>query len=428
MTLDVGGDSDRRGMPWKATDAMKERTKFVLEWERRWNEAEGGLVNMAELCRMFGVSRQTGYTWVERYREGDHQLVAVAEQSRRPKTSPHAISLAMEDLIVAARKCYPRWGPKKLHARLVERNPGKYVPSASAIAKVLVRRGLTQPRRRRRRGAAAGVVAPFSDCDQPNDVWCMDFKGWFVTGDGVRCSPLTLIDAFSRFLIRCEALVDPDGKHVQRILDSAFLEFGLPAAIRSDGGPPFASTGPARLTELSVWILRLGIRVEIIAPGKPQQNGRLERLHRTLKAETASPPAEDCAAQQRHLDRWRGEYNHERPHEALRMRRPAAVYERSRRGYPRPLVQPSFGPVAHVARVDKNGAIKWNRRSVFISSALKHEHVELEESCEFDGRWDVHWGSVPIGWLDAHRPERGLVYARRRRGTGAVSAMSFANG
>jgi putative transposase len=415
-------------MPWKATDAMKERTKFVLEWERRWNEIEGGLVNMAELCRMFGVSRQTGYTWVERYREGNHQLAAVVERSRRPKTSPHAISLEMEDLIVAARKYYPRWGPRKLYARLVERNPGKYVPSASAIAKVLVRRGLTQPRRHRRRSAAAGVIAPFSDCDKPNDVWCIDFKGWFVTGDGVRCYPLTLIDAFSRFLLRCEALVDPDGKHVQRILDSAFLEFGLPAAIRSDGGPPFASTGPARLTELSVWILRLGIRVEIIAPGKPQQNGRLERFHRTLKAETASPPAEDCAAQQRTFDRWRGEYNHERPHEALRMRRPAAVHVRSRRTYPRPLVQPSFEPVAHVVRVDKNGAIKWNRRSVFISSALKHEHIELEESYEVDGRWDVRWGSILVGWLDAHRPERGLVYARRRRGTSEVSAMSFANG
>ena len=150
----------------------------------------------------------------------------------RPKTSPHIISLEMEDLIVAARKYYPRWGPRKLYARLVERNPGKYVPSASAIAKVLMRRGLTQPRRRHRRSAAAGVVAPFSDCEKPNDVWCIDFKGWFLTGDGVRCYPLTLIDAFSRFLIRCEALVDPDGEHVQRILDSAFLEFGLrPAAV-----------------------------------------------------------------------------------------------------------------------------------------------------------------------------------------------------
>ena len=161
----------------------------------------------------------------------------MAERSRRPNTSPNALSAELEDLIVVARKYYPRWGPRKLHARLVERNPGIYVPSPSAIAKVLKRRGMTKPRRRRRRGAALGVTAPFSGCTKPNDVWCIDFKGWFVTGDGIRCSPLTLIDAFSRFLLRCEALVDPDGKQVKRILDSAFLEYGLPAAMRSDGGP-----------------------------------------------------------------------------------------------------------------------------------------------------------------------------------------------
>jgi len=412
-------------MPWKATDEMKERTKFVLEWERRWNEAEGGPVNMAELCRMFGVSRQTGYTWVARYRKSNHELAAVVEQSRRPKTSPFALSTEMEDLIVAARKRYPRWGPRKLHARLVEWNPDKYVPSASAIAKVLMRRGLTRPRRRARRGAAIGVTAPFGGCEKPNDVWCIDFKGWFMTSDGVRCYPLTLIDAFSRFLLRCEALVDPDGKQVQQILDSAFLEFGLPAAIRSDGGPPFASTGAARLTELSVWLLRLGIRIEIIAPGKPQQNGRLERLHRTLKAETASPPAADCAAQQRVFDRWRGEYNHERPHEALRMRQPATVYSASRATYPRPLVRPMFEPFADVARVDKHGFIKWNRRNVLISSALKHEYIELEVDPDVDGRWHVRWCSITLGCLDSHRPERGLIYARRRRGKGEVSAMSL---
>lgn len=425
MTLDVGGDADRRGMPWKATDEMKERTKFVLEWERRWDEAEGGAVNMAELCRMFGVSRQTGYTWVRRYRESEHDLAAVAERSRRPLASPNALSLETEDLIVAARKHYPRWGARKLQAHLVERNPGTYVPSASAIAKVLKRRGMTKPRRRRQRSAALGVTAPFRDCTKPNDVWCIDFKGWFMTGDGLRCYPLTLIDALSRYLLRCEALRDPDGKHVQRILDSAFLEFGLPAAIRSDGGPPFASTGPGRLTELSVWLLRLGIRIEIIAPGKPQQNGRLERLHRTLKAETASPPAADCAAQQRVFDVWRGEYNHERPHEALRMRRPATIYTASRTRYPRPQVTSMVEPFSDVARVDKHGFIKWNRRNVLISSALKHEYIELAVNPDVDGRWDVRWGSITLGWLDAHRPERGLIYPRRRRGASEVSAMSF---
>jgi len=398
----------------------------VLEWERRWNEAEGGPINMAELCRMFGVSRQTGYTWVGRYREGDHELVAVEERSRRPKTSPYALSVETEDLIVAARKHWPKWGPRKLHARLVELNPDTYVPSASAIAKVLMRRGLTTKRQRRRRGAAVGVTAPFSGCESPNDIWCIDFKGWFVTADGVRCYPLTLIDAFSRFLLRCEALIDPDGRQVRRILESAFQEFGLPRAIRSDGGPPFASTGPGRLTELSVWLLRLGIRIEIIAPGKPQQNGRLERLHRTLEEDAASPPASNCAAQQRAFDIWRGEYNHERPHEALRMRRPGTVYVSSRRSYPCRLVEPSFEPVGLVARVNKSGFIKWHRRNVFISSALKHEYVELLESYQVDGRWDVRWGSILLGSLDNHRLDRGLIYPRRRRGEGEVSGMSFA--
>lgn len=405
---------------------MKERTKFVLEWERRWQEARGGAVNMAELCRMFGVSRQTGYTWVNRYRESDNDLDAVEERSRRPLTSPNAIDPELEDAIVAARKRYPKWGPRKLHARLVERNPEVWIPSPSAIAKVLKRRGMTTTRpRRRRRAAALGVRAPFHGCDRPNDVWCIDFKGWFVTGDGQRCYPLTLIDAYSRYLLRCEALLDPDGKHVQSILDSAFLEFGLPGAIRSDGGPPFASTGPARLTELSVWILRLGIRVEIIAPGKPQQNGRLERLHRTLKAEATRPPAAACASQQRVFDLWRGEYNHERPHEALRMQRPAMIYVQSKHHYPRPRAERVFEPFGEIARVDKHGCIKWHRRPVHISSALKYEYVEIEIDSEIDGRWNVRWGDIPLGFLDEHRRDRGLIFARRRRGSKDVSGMLY---
>jgi transposase InsO family protein len=412
-------------MPWKATDELKERTKFVLEWERRWNEAEGGPVNMAELCRMFGISRPTGYFWVDRYRESSHKLEAIVERSRRPKTSPNALSPEIEDLIVAARKLYPRWGPRKLHVLLVERNPGKQVPSASVIAKVLKRRGMTAPRKRRRVKSSIAITAPFGGCDAPNDVWCIDFKGHFPTGDGRRCYPLTLIDGFSRFLLRCEALTEPDGEHVRKILDSAFLEFGLPKAIRADGGPPFASSGPARLTQLSVWLLRLGIEIEIIAPGKPQQNGRLERLHRTLKEETTSPPAADQAAQQRVFDPWRGQYNHVRPHEALGMRRPADVYVRSNRTYPRPLVENFFEPCSHVVRVDKNGFIKWKRRNVFVSSALKYEYIEIDHSHDHDGLWDVQWGVIPLGHLDDHRPERGLVVPRRRRGSKEVSRMSF---
>jgi transposase InsO family protein len=227
-------------MPWIATDRLEERTKFLLEWERRWKEAEGGPVNLAELCRMFGISRPTGYSWVDRYRAASFELLtAVQERSRKPKTSQTALSDEMADLIVQARKQHPKWG-------------------------VLKRRGMTTPRRRRRPNSA-GVAAPFGECGAPNDVWCIDFKGWFETGDGLRCYPLTLMDAYSRFLLRCEALLEPDGKHVRSVLDSAFREFGVPAAIRSDGGPPFA--------------------------------------------------------QQRRFDLYRREYNHERPHSALTLER-----------------------------------------------------------------------------------------------------------
>jgi transposase InsO family protein len=405
---------------------MKERTKFVLEWERRWTEAQGGPVNMAELCRVFGVSRQTGYKWIARYREAGFDLAAVVEHSRRPLSSPHALPVEIEDVIVEGRKRWPRWGARKLHRRLVDDNPGKPVPSASLIAKVLKKRGLTVPRRKRRRHPARGVSAPFAGCAAANDVWCIDFKGWFLTGDGRHCYPLTLLDAYSRYLLRCEALRDPDTKRVQLVLDSAFAEFGVPKVMRSDGGPPFASTGPALLTELMVWLLKLGIRVEIIAPDKPQQNGRLERLHRTLKAETASPPAADVRAQQRRFDPWRREYNYERPHEALDQRRPASVYAPSRRTYPRPLldvnVDIDFG---HVARIDKRGFVKWHRRNLFISSALAHElvHIGPDLDADVDGRWDVRWGPILLGRLDDHRRERGLIIPRRPRGTVAMSLV-----
>jgi transposase InsO family protein len=308
-------------MPWKATDPLKERTKFLLEWERRWDEAQGGPVNLAELCRMFGISRATGYTWVKRYRDANLEIAAaINERSRRPKTS-------------------------------------------------------------------------------------------------------TLLDAYSRFLLRCEALLEPDGKHVRSVLDSAFLEFGVPKAIRSDGGPPFASSGPARLTELSVWLLRLGVRIEIIAPGKPQQNGRLERFHRTLAEDTASPPAESCAAQQRRFDLNRREYNQERPHESLAMRPPARMYTPSSRTYPRPLLRRTPEPFSREVRVDKQGFITWNRRKVFISSALRCEYIELD--FDPDGRWAVRWGAIPLGLLDEHAPERGLIVTRRRRGEATVVGQSY---
>jgi len=387
---------------------MTERAKLVLEWERRWNEAEGGRVDVAELARLFGVSRQTAYVWIRRYEKAGHDVAALQEGSRRPHHHPKTTSEAMQDFLVEARKAHPRWGPRKLRAWLLDRYPGRQFPSASCISAVLKRRGLSQPRTRRRRGKILRVNAPFAAAEQPNDVWCVDFKGWFRTGDGHKCYPLTIVDAYSRYLIRCEALGEPNGSNAQRVFDSAFQQYGLPTAIRSDNGPPFASTGPASLTTLSVWWLRLGIRLERIEPGKPQQNGRQERFHRTLKFEVT--PRGSVRLQQRAYDLYRVEYNEERPHEALGQKTPASVYYRSSRHYPRGLERAEPPPFSHHVQLHRDGSLLWNRRRVFISSALAHERLGVVPSDR--GQWAVYFGPILLGRFDETRIDGGLRSAR----------------
>ena len=406
-------------MPWSETSMSKERVRFVLEWERRWNENEG-VVNLSELCREFGISRECGHKFVRRYVDGGRDLRAVEERSRRPHHSPTAVDERMQDIVAAGRKEKPKWGPVKLRAWLMGRYPGIPFPSASTIAAILKRRGLVRAAKRRRRGGpVAGVAIPFPSCEEPNSVWCVDFKGWFLTRNGVRCYPLTLTDAYSRYILRCEAMLDPDGKGVFAVFDSAFSEFGLPRAIRSDGGPPFASTGAAGLTSLVVWWLQLGLCVERIAPGKPQQNGRHERMHRTLKLEVQVQA--NVHAQQRAFDLWRREFNHERPHAALGNLTPSRVYQPASRHYPRPLIHPEPFMWNRSAQVDKDGFIRLNRRKVFISRAVRHLIVELELIA--DGVWEAKWGQIVLGRIDARSLDRGIIPSRRRRGQ--VSAMSL---
>ena len=398
-------------MPWKETDAMKQRVQLVLEWERQW-KANEGRVNISELCREFGISRECGYKWITRFRTAGRDVRAVAERSRRPLNSPTATDEATQELVVRARKDHPRWGPRKLAAWLSERHPDVPFPSPSAIAVILKRRGLVLVRRRRRRVITDPRVSlPFLDCDRPNRVWCVDFKGWFRTRDGKKCYPLTLTDAYSRFVLRCEGMADPDGPGVFAIFDSAFREFGLPDAIRSDNGPPFASNGVAGLTRLSMWWLQLGIRVERIAPGAPQQNGRHERMHRTLKEETT--PRANLRRQQPAFDGWRREFNEERPHEALGMRPPAKVYAPSHRTYPRPLVVPEIDPWCEATQVDKNGFITIAKRKVFVSSALRHSILELKRTSDMTA--ELRWGAILLGRVDIDDLDRGVIPLRRRK-------------
>ena len=364
---------------------MQQRKQFIDEYLKQES-------SLSELCRRFGISRKTGYKWVGRFLAG----CELGDRSRRPHSSPTATSAWLEDAIVTARRQRPRWGPRKLRAALLRANPGSAFPSASTFALIFKRNGLVTPRRRRRRTPPSSV--PLAHATAPNAVWCMDFKGDFLVGRS-RCYPLTVMDAYSRFLIACIALPNTQATGVRRALRDIFEQFGLPQAIRSDNGSPFASKAPAGLSELSAWWLKLGITHERIEPGKPQQNSRHERMHLTLKLDTAMPPCGSRRAQQRAFDRFRRQYNEERPHEALGNRVPAEFFELSARRLPDPYWGKDFAyPEDYeTTRVRKSGSMPWNDRSVFISTTLRHELLGLAWTGH--AKWNVYFGKLRIGTL-----------------------------
>jgi transposase InsO family protein len=294
------------------------------------------------------------------------------------------------------------------------------MPAASTIGDILKRHGLIK--QRRRRVHTPPYTKPFAQCSAPNSVWCVDFKGHFKTQDGVRCYPLTIMDAYSRFLIRCEGVLDPDTENVRPIFESAFREFGMPAAVRSDNGPPFASSGAGGLTALSVWWLKLGIAHERIAPGKPQQNGRHERMHRTLKQETATPPHANLRSQQRAFDRFVRLYNEERPHEALDQRAPATEYAPSTRHFVEPSRASFNTPETEQVLVDRDGFVRRGRAKIFIARALADELVDFHPAG--DCQWEVRFGSVPLGIIDETRFAKGLIRPKQRKRPREVSIMS----
>lgn len=373
-------------MPWKATSVMDEKVQFIADCLQ-------GEEPMTVLCERYGISRETGYVWKRRYAAYGAQ--GLEDRSRAPHRHGRATAAALVVRIIEARQRKPYWGPKKLLAVLRRENPAAAWPAASTVADILRRAGLSAPRRRQRR--ALTVDQPFAAVAAANDAWCIDFKGWFRTGDGRRCDPLTVTDAFSRYLLGLE-IVAPVTEAVTPVMDRLFREHGLPAAIRSDNGSPFASTGAGGLTRLSVRWAKMGIKLERIYPGRPQQNGRHERMHGTLKPEACSPPAPNLAEQQRRFDAFRHEFNHERPHEALGQVPPIAVYSASSRSCPERLEDPCYGPEEQVRRVRTNGEIKWRGGLVFISEALTGEAVGVRQCA--DGHWLVRFADVPLVLID----------------------------
>jgi transposase InsO family protein len=377
-------------MPWKKDGVSEERFRFIEEWKSDdWS--------LAELCEQFGVTRKTGYKWLERYEAAG--MEGLRDQSRAPHRHPNALTEATQERILKVRAEHPYWGARKIRAFLKRQEGADVIPAMSTIGNLLKTNGLTIPRKRRPR--ARPSQQPLAHATEANRVWCADFKGWFRSGNGDRIDPLTISDAYSRYLLRCQAVRAADLAHSQPIFEAAFREYGLPDRMRTDNGAPFGSNGESGLTGLSVWWIKLGIVPERIQPGKPQQNGRHERMHRTLKQATACPPARNRGAQQRRFDQFRWEYNEQRPHEALGQATPASCYAPSARPYPRRLAEVEYPEGWQVRRVSPGGQIRWRTEYIFVAHALQGEVVGIEPV--EDGRWRVWFSFYDIGILDAAR-------------------------
>ncbi len=389
-------------MPWKVECVVEQRMRFILEWQQEE-------FSLAELCRQHHISRQTGYKWLERFEvEG---LEGLRDRSRAPHEHPNEVSEAIERQILAVRGKYLLWGARKVRAHLLRKGCSGAVPAASTIGLILKSHGLTVVRKGRPRRGPRGE--PLAQADAPNRIWCADFKGWFRTGDGTRCDPLTITDGHSRYLLRCQAVKGEDTLHAKPVFEAAFREYGLPDRMRTDNGVPFGSNGSTGLSALAVGWIKLGIYPERIRPGKPQDNGRHERMHLTLKQATATPPAWSWREQQRRFDRFREEYNQERPHEALGQVPPASCYQPSERSWPTRLPEIAYDPDFEVRRVEQGGQIRWRGQKVFVSHALAGEPVGLKQIGS--AAWQMQFSLYGLGVVEGERTRLWTPEQWRRR-------------
>ena len=374
-------------MAWQETSPVEQRERFI-------HDHRVGLYTMAELSERYGISRKTGYKWLARF--DDAGRAGLQDRSRAPHHCPHRIAPDVAAMICAARRQHPSWGPAKLLAWLERRQPALDLPAISTAGDLLARRGLVKKRRRRRHYEHPGGV-PIRTA-APNDLWTADFKGHFRTRDGIYCYPLTVADQHTRYLLACHGLLSTKGHGVRPVFDRLFREYGLPRAIRTDNGVPFATTGIHGLSQLNVWWLRLGIQHQRIRPASPQENGAHERMHKRLKGEAIRPPRSTCLTQQRAFNGFRHEYNNERPHEALQGGTPASLYHPSRREYTGALPPVDYPGHFIVKRVTNAGTIRLKKRLLFIANSLKQHPVGLEEVD--DGIWSIHFCRVLLGRVD----------------------------
>jgi transposase InsO family protein len=366
---------------------MDQKTRLIGDWLSKE-------YTLKELSGLYCVSRKTIYKWIERYQQGGP--AALEELSCTPHSHPNATPPEIVDRLISAKLKHQWWGPKKIVAWLKRREPQTNWPVPSTAGNILKKASLVK--RRHLRHHTPPYSEPFQDCNNPNDVWSMDYKGHFRMLDTKYCYPFTLTDNFSRYLLTCQGLLNPDYAHTQPLLEKAFREYGLPLAIKNDNGTPFASIGLGGLSELSVWLVKLWIRPERIDPGHPEQNGRHERMHRSLKQATTDPPKGNLDQQQKVFDHFREEYNVERPHESLGQEAPASHYAPSLRTYPEKLPEIEYGSCYTVRHVRSNGEIKWRGGLVYLNKALIGEPVGLRQISEYE--WEVKFSFHPLGILD----------------------------
>ncbi len=369
---------------------MDEKVLFIAEHLRNPD-------NFSQLCERYGISRKTGYKWVARYRaEGTEGL---EERSRKPHKPAGEIPYAIRKAVIELRRQgRDPLGPKKIQALLSRRFPDQAIPSKTSIYNVLKREGMLEPKRRRRR------VNPTpnrpASASEPNQLWSADFKGQFKMGNGCWCYPLTVMDHASRYLLGCQGLDGTRFPETKAVFERLFREYGLPDRMRTDNGVPFATTATGGLSQLSIWWIRLGILPERIEPGQPQQNGRHERMHRTLKLAVTHPPGLTQSAQQIQFDHFRAHYNEQRPHEGLGQRSPESCYHHSTRSYPEILPELEYPGYFHCEKVSTSGIAYWTGRRIYIGYLLAGERVGLEEVG--DGLWDVYFGPLRLGSFDEH--------------------------
>ena len=381
-------------MPFKQTHVMDERLRFV-------DEARRSLRSFSELCRRYGISRKTGHKWLARFEQGGFD--ALADQARAPHTCPWSTPPKVREAILQVRRAFPDYGAKKIRWYLEANRPELPLPSRTTIHKIIDREGLVQPRRKRVRRWHPGRPQTFAS--EPNQTWTLDFKGQFRLGNRALCYPLTVQDMHSRFLLDCRGLPAPKLLPTRKVLERLFREVGLPQRIRSDNGTPFASNALGRLSQLSVWFVRLGIAPEFIEPASPGQNGKHENMHGHLKRRTARRPRASFSAQQRAFDAFRAEYNDIRPHESLDGRVPSSLYSPSPRPFPKRLPPLTYPPHFDVRLVSHNGGIRWFQHRIGVSQLLAEQHIGLEFLAP--GLFDVYFGPIWLGRF--HEAKRRII-------------------